>query len=143
MNEADTAGTTIVVTGRLNDGSRDAATEVTVTVEDGTATAGEDKDFVAVPSFTLTIPQGAVSGTATFELTTKQDEDSEGTEQLWVEGSTAPGGGPSRGRSPDSDCRRRLPHDPPGVASSGGRGRGAEVGDGGREDARGSSNRGR
>ena len=65
---AEGAGpTTVTVTGTLNSAARPAATSVTVSVGDGTATAGTD--FAVVSSFTLTIPAKATSANRTFTLT--------------------------------------------------------------------------
>ena len=51
-----------------------AATDVTVTVAGGTATLGSGGDFtVSSSSFTITIPDGSVRSTATFDLTAIDD----------------------------------------------------------------------
>ena len=83
----DADATTITVTATLNDAARPDATEVTVSVGDGTATAGTD--FATVADFTLTIPAKATSGEATFSLTLADDEVAEGEETLTVSGSAS------------------------------------------------------
>ena len=77
---------TVTVTGTLDDAARTSATSVSVTVEDGTATA--ETDFDTVSGFTLTIPAEATSGTATFTLTPTDDDVEEGAETLVVSGTT-------------------------------------------------------
>ena len=62
-------------------------TRVTVSVADGTAIAGED--FTAVPAFTVTIPAGEISDTATFDWVVTGDTVAEEDETLTVSG-TAP-----------------------------------------------------
>ena len=90
VNEDDATGTSITVTGTLNDGTRGTATAVTVSVGSGTATSGTD--FTASPAtFTLTIPANAPSGTATFTLTPTDDTLEEGIETLRVTGATTVG----------------------------------------------------
>ena len=78
--------TTITVTGTLDGAALTSATAVSVSVEDGTATAGTDFDTVS--DFPLTILAQAMSGTATFTLTPTDDERSEGSETLTVSGNT-------------------------------------------------------
>ena len=60
------------------------ATEVTVSVGDGTATAGTD--YAAVEDFTITIPAGAASATGTFDLTPVDDKVDEPAETVDVTG---------------------------------------------------------
>ena len=74
------------MTGTLNSAARPAATSVTVSVGDGTATAGTD--FAVVSSFTLTIPAKATSANRTFTLTPTDDGVAEGAETLTVGGTT-------------------------------------------------------
>ena len=84
---AEGAGATVVtVTGTLNGAAQSAATEVTVSVASGTATAGTD--FAAVASFPLRIAANETSGTATFSLTPTDDSLVEDVETLKVSGST-------------------------------------------------------
>ena len=84
------AGTTsVTVTATLNSLPRDAATEVSVSVAGGTATAGTD--FATVDSFTLTIEANATSGTATFDLTPTDDSAQEDTETITVSGTNDDG----------------------------------------------------
>ena len=78
--------TTVRVTGALDGSALAGATSVSVTVEDGTATAGTD--FDTVQNFTLTIPAQATSGSATFTLTPTDDGRVEGSETLTVSGNT-------------------------------------------------------
>ena len=56
----------VTVTAALNRAARETVTAVAMTVTAGTATQGED--FVAVSDFTVTIPIGQRSGSATFTL---------------------------------------------------------------------------
>ena len=86
---AGSAGQTVTVTGTLNSGTRAEATVVTVTVRDGTATAGND--FTPVTGFTLTIPADATSGTTTFTLVPVDDDVDEDDETLTVSGTTTSG----------------------------------------------------
>ena len=76
---------TVRVTGTLDGSARAGATDVTVSVSGGTATAGTD--FDTVPSFTLTIPAEATEGSATFSLTLTDDRLYEGPETATVSGS--------------------------------------------------------
>ena len=82
----DSGITTITVTaaypGRV---TLAAATEVTVSVATGTASAA---DFTAVPDFTLTIAALSSSSTGSFDLTVTEDEETEGDETLTVSGAT-------------------------------------------------------
>ena len=80
------AETTVTVTGRLNGAALESATSVTVSVDGNTATAGTD--FNTVNDFTLTINDGATSGTATFRLAPIDDKEAEGAETLTVSGNT-------------------------------------------------------
>ena len=65
----DGGATDVAVTGTLNGAAQSTATDVTVSVASGTATAGTD--FAAVASFLLTIAANETSGTATFAFTPK------------------------------------------------------------------------
>ena len=56
----DAGETNVTVTGELDGGALSTATDVTVTVAGGTATAGTD--FTAVAPFTLTIEANETSG---------------------------------------------------------------------------------
>ena len=78
---------TVRVTGTLDGSARTGATEVTVSVSGGTATAGTD--FDTVPGFTLTIPAEATEGSATFSLTLTDDRIYEGPETATVSGSAS------------------------------------------------------
>ena len=79
--------TTLTVTGRLDGGARTSATPVTVSVDNGTATAGTD--FATVNSFTLTIPANQTAGTQTFALIPTDDDVAEGAETATVSGSAS------------------------------------------------------
>ena len=79
---ADPVGVTVTAT--LNEGTRTADTQVTVSVAGDTATAGTD--FTEVENVTLTILAGKVSGTAIFMLEPLQDEIAEDAETLEVSG---------------------------------------------------------
>ena len=65
----------VTVTAMLNAASRSVATEMRVSVEDGTAVAGTD--FAAVTDFTFEIPAGERSGSGSFMLTPLNDDVSE------------------------------------------------------------------
>ena len=62
-------------------------TEVSLTVEDGTAVAGED--YAAVEPFTVTIPAGELSGEEPFTLTVIEDEAVEPDETIEIGGTAA------------------------------------------------------
>ena len=79
----DAAGTLVTVTAMLNAGVRTTDTEVTVSVEPGTADAG---DFTPVASFPLTILATETSDEATFTLTPSADRLEEGDETIAVRG---------------------------------------------------------
>ncbi len=85
--DEDGGATTVTVTGTLVGAPRTSNTAVTVSVSAGTASIG---DFAAVPDFTLAIPAGRTSGTATFMLTPVDDSIDEPDETIVVEG-TSPG----------------------------------------------------
>ena len=86
---AGSTGQTVTGTGTLNSGTRAEATVVTVTVEGGTATEGDD--FTPVADFTPTIPVDATSGTTTFTLVPVDDDLDEDDETLTVSGTTTSG----------------------------------------------------
>ena len=86
----DAGATDVTVTGRLDGGALSTATDVTVTVAGGTATAGTD--FAAVDAFTLTIAANETSGEATFRFTPTDDTTEEETETVEVSGATTVGG---------------------------------------------------
>ena len=69
---AENGGDTgITVTATVNKGAFTEDTEINISVEDSTATAGSD--FAAVTGFILTIPANELSGTAAFTLTPTDD----------------------------------------------------------------------
>ena len=80
----DGGDTEITVTATVNKGAFTEDTEITISVEDSTATAGSD--FVAVSGFTLTIPANELSGTAAFTLTPIDDGVIEDPEVLRIIG---------------------------------------------------------
>ena len=82
---------TLTVTATLEGGgARISGTEVSLSVQGLTATAGGD--FTAQEGVRLTIPAGQLSHTADLTLTPVDDDVAEGTEQLAVRGSnTEPG----------------------------------------------------
>ena len=86
----DAGETNVTVTGELDGGALSTATDVTVTVAGGTATAGID--FAAVDAFTLTIAANKTSGEATFRVTPTDDTTEEETETVEVSGATTVGG---------------------------------------------------
>ncbi len=82
----ESAGATeVTVTATVSGAARAEATELTISVDPGTAQA---EDFVAVESFALTIPAGATEGTATFTLTPVNDLHSDPGETLEISGTT-------------------------------------------------------
>ena len=85
--DAGTAGRSVTVTATLNQAPRALATEVTVAVAGGTATAGDD--FTAVDAFAVTIAAGALRGSADFTLRPVDDDVAEAGETVTVSG-TAP-----------------------------------------------------
>ena len=82
--EAEADPVRITVTAALNEGTRSADTQVTVSVAGDTAAAGTD--FAEVEDVTLTIPAEMVSGTAVFLLEPLQDDIVEDAETLEVSG---------------------------------------------------------
>ena len=79
----------VTVTGELDGAPREGATVVTLAVQAGTATAGDD--FAAVAAFALTIAANAERGTATFTLTAQADSIHEPDETVLVSGTTTVG----------------------------------------------------
>ena len=80
----------IVVTARLMSGERDRATELTLALEDVTAT--RDADYTATDPGTVTIAPGTTAVAATFTLTPVDDDVNEGNgETLRVVGLSARG----------------------------------------------------
>ncbi len=83
--------TKITVTATLGGTTtRSIATEVTVSVGGGTATA--PADYAAVTDFTITIPAGAASVTGTFDFTPTSDSIDEPNETVEVTGTVTGGG---------------------------------------------------
>ncbi len=78
--------TTVTVTATLNDGTRVAATTVTVSVDSGTAIEGTD--FGDVEIFEITIPENTLSQTGTFNMSPIQDELNEPEESVSITGAT-------------------------------------------------------
>ena len=85
------ASRTVTVTGEL-DGAPDEDDDITVTVSVTAETATAGADFNPVSSFPLTIAEGDTSGTATFILTTQDDDIYEPDETVTVDGSTTAAG---------------------------------------------------
>ncbi len=88
VNE-DAENTPVTVTARL-DFARSTDTEVTISVEDGTAMAGID--YMAVSSLNLTIPAEAMEGTEMFTFTPIPDNLHEPEETIWITGTTSVNG---------------------------------------------------
>ena len=86
--DEDAGATSITVTGTLNGLSRTTDTTVTVDVGSSGDTAVEGTDYETVTDLTLTIDAGETSGTASFTLTTTDDDVDEGDETLSVTGTT-------------------------------------------------------
>ena len=85
----DAGETNVTVTGELDGGALSTATDVTVTVAGGTATAGTD--FTAVAPFTLTIEANETSGAFTLPFTPTSDTTVEETETVTVSGTNDDG----------------------------------------------------
>ena len=85
----DAGETNVTVTGELDGGALSTATDVTVTVAGGTATAGID--FAAVAPFTLTIEANETSGAFTLPFTPTSDTTVEETETVTVSGTNGDG----------------------------------------------------
>ena len=79
----------IEVTAALDGAARSEATPVTVTVGAAGDAAVSGTDYQAASDFVLTIPEGFVSGEATFTLTPVDDEIAEGDEAITVHGSAS------------------------------------------------------
>ena len=97
---------TVTVTATLTGSAREDATEVTISVDGNTATAGTD--FSAVTDFALTIAAGSTVGTATFDLTPLPDTTDEPDETVTVTGavsglSVLPAGGATVTLTDDDD----------------------------------------
>ena len=87
----ENSGTTSVMVTAAFSGSSatlSTATDVTVSVAAGTATAA-GTDFADVTDFMVTIPANMASGTASFDLVVTDDTLAEGPENVTVSGSTA------------------------------------------------------
>ena len=77
----------IAVTAALDGAARSEATPVTVSVGAAGDSAVSGTDYQVVFDFVLTIPEGFVSGEATFTLTPVDDRVAEGDEVITVSGS--------------------------------------------------------
>ena len=86
VGESATA-TAVTVTASLNNSPLPAATTVTVSRTGGTATSGTD--YTAINAFTVTIPSGQTSGTATLSFDPTGDGLAEGGETVILTGSAA------------------------------------------------------
>ena len=84
VGESATA-TAVTVTASLNNSPLPAATTVTVSRTGGTATSGTD--YTAINAFTVTIPSGQTSGTATLSFDPSGDSLAEGGETVILTGS--------------------------------------------------------
>ncbi len=87
--DEDAESVPITVTATLEGAQRSTPTEVTIMVEDATATAGED--YEAVESFELMIPANASEGTGTFTFVPTADETHEPEETVHVTGRSSLG----------------------------------------------------
>ena len=79
------AATAVTVTASLNNSPLPTATTVTVSVTGGSAVSGTD--YAAVSAFTVTIPDGQTSGTATLSFDPTGDGLAEGDETVILSGS--------------------------------------------------------
>ena len=86
VGESATA-TTVTVTASLNNSPLPTATTVTVTRTGGTATSGTD--YTSINAFTVTIPSGQTSGTATLSFDPSGDGLAEGDETVILTGTVA------------------------------------------------------
>ena len=82
----DDAATTVTVTAKLDQGARNEATVVTVSVGSANDSAASGGDYAAVSDFVVTIPAGSRRGSGSFTLTPVDDRISEGAEQITVDG---------------------------------------------------------
>ncbi len=82
----DDAATTVTVTAKLDQGARNEATVVTVSVGGADDSAASSVDYAAVSDFVVTIPAGSRRGSESFTLTPIDDRISEGAEQITVDG---------------------------------------------------------
>ena len=87
--EEDADGTSVTVTGTLDEAPFTSPTIVTISVGASSDTATQGTDYSAVDAFTLTIAAFQTSGTATFSLTPMDDAVDEDDETLSVTGTTA------------------------------------------------------
>ena len=86
VGESATA-TAVTVTASLNNSPLPTATTVTVTRTGGTATSGTD--YTAINAFTVTVPSGQTTGTATLSFDPTGDGLYEGDETVILTGSAA------------------------------------------------------
>ena len=86
----DATTESVTVTATLDGAARSSDTPVIVSVIDGTASAGTD--FATVADFTITIADGAVSGTHTFTLEPADDETDAPDRTILVRGQTSAAG---------------------------------------------------
>ncbi len=82
----DDAATTVTVTAKLDQGARNEATVVTVSVGGGDDSAASGGDYAAVSDFVVTIPAGSRRGSESFTLIPIDDRIFEGAEQITVHG---------------------------------------------------------
>ena len=82
----DDAATTVTVTAKLDQGARNEATAVTVSVGSANDAAASSVDYAAVSDFVVTIPAGSRRGSESFTLTPIDDRIFEGAEQITVHG---------------------------------------------------------
>ena len=86
----DAGATTVTVTAEFSTVVTYATdTSVTVSVGDSADSAASGTDYAAVSDFTITIPAGRTSGSATFTLSPTDDTLVEGSETITVSGTNA------------------------------------------------------
>ena len=78
----------VTVTATLNAAPRKTGTAVAVTVQPESAAAGAAADWAPVDGFTITIPAGQPSATATFTLAPVADDVDEADERVALRGAT-------------------------------------------------------
>ena len=87
--EEGNGGESITVSAALRDGERAKQVDTQVSISVAGDTASEGTDFTAVEPFTITIPSGRESATATFTLTATADTEVEpGGETVLVSGAS-------------------------------------------------------
>ena len=85
----DDAATIVTVTAKLDQGARNEATVVTVSVGSANDSAASGGDYAAVSDFVVTIPAGSRRGSGSFTLTPVDDQIAEDAERITVHGTAS------------------------------------------------------